>query len=296
MQALYDVPAPAKLNLFLHITGRRDDGYHLLQSVFMLIDWCDSLHFSLRSDGAISREDLADALPPDDLTVRAARALQQASGCALGAHIGVHKRIPAQAGMGGGSSDAASTLLALNRLWKLNFTRAQLQRIALPLGADVPFFLCGHNAWVEGIGESITPLTGPQALPPARFVVIKPRAGLDTGKIFSAPDLKRDSNTATILGFAANNSGDVYDFGRNDLQGVAQALCPDVKNAIDWLQARGLHGRMTGSGSAVFAPMPHTVDLSGAPAEWQIKVCENLKAHPLAGWAEDGKVSVGSSC
>ncbi|HMZ86389.1 MAG TPA: 4-(cytidine 5'-diphospho)-2-C-methyl-D-erythritol kinase, partial [Giesbergeria sp.] len=139
MLSLYDVPAPAKLNLFLHITGRRDDGYHLLQSVFMLIDWCDTLHFSLRRDGQLTREDLGPALPPDDLTLRAARALQQSTGCSLGAHIGVLKRVPAQAGMGGGSSDAATTLLALNRLWKLGLRTPQLQAIAVRLGADVPF-------------------------------------------------------------------------------------------------------------------------------------------------------------
>ena len=140
MKALYDVPAPAKLNLFLHITGRRADGYHLLQSVFMLIDWCDTLHFERRAGGALSREDLGPALPEMDLVLRAAHALQAATGCAEGAHIGIMKRIPAQAGMGGGSSDAASTLLALNRLWGLNLSRQALQKIGLALGADVPFF------------------------------------------------------------------------------------------------------------------------------------------------------------
>jgi len=148
MQALYDVAAPAKLNLFLHITGRRPDGYHLLQSAFMLIDWCDTLHFELRTDGQLSREDLSTPLPPDDLVLRAARALQTATGTCMGAHIGVYKEIPAQAGMGGGSSDAASCLLALNRLWKLGLTTSQLQTIALPLGADVPF--CG---WSQRMGR-----------------------------------------------------------------------------------------------------------------------------------------------
>lgn len=150
MRSLHDVPAPAKLNLFLHITGRRDDGYHLLQSVFMLLDWHDTLHFDKRGDGNVSREDLSGMpLPADDLIMRAARALQQATGCSQGVHIGVEKRLPAQAGMGGGSSDAASTLMALNRLWQLNLTRRELQRIGLGLGADVPFFLCGSSAWVE---------------------------------------------------------------------------------------------------------------------------------------------------
>jgi len=153
MKSLYDISAPAKLNLFLHVTGRRSDGYHLLQSVFMLIDWCDTLHFDLRADGRISREDLGPPLPVDDLVVRAARALQAASNSPLGAHIGIEKHIPAQAGMGGGSSDAASTLLALNRLWKLNLSLEKLIKIGLQLGADVPFFLNGRNAWVEGIGE-----------------------------------------------------------------------------------------------------------------------------------------------
>ena len=146
MQSLYDISAPAKLNLFLHITGRRADGYHLLQSAFMLIDWCDTLHFHIRRDGKITREDLTWALPQDDLVTRAARELQQFSQCPLGAHIGVAKSIPAQAGMGGGSSDAASTLLALNRLWKLDLPLETLARLGLALGADVPFFLGGHNA------------------------------------------------------------------------------------------------------------------------------------------------------
>ncbi|CAN7257213.1 4-(cytidine 5'-diphospho)-2-C-methyl-D-erythritol kinase [Acidovorax sp. LjRoot129] len=284
MQALYDVPAPAKLNLFLHITGRRDDGYHLLQSVFMLIDWCDTLHFELRSATTdITREDLGPALPDVDLTIRAARALQSATGCTQGAHITVDKSIPAQAGMGGGSSDAATTLLALNRLWGLRLPRSALEAIGLTLGADVPFFLRGCNAWVEGIGETITPLERAHQVPPARFAVVKPAAGLETKLIFSSSSLKRDSDSATILGFAAAH----FDFGQNDLQPVAQALCPEVTEALDWLRSRGLQGRMTGSGSAVFAQMSHAVDLNGAPQGWQVRACENLMIHPLAGWASD---------
>lgn len=281
MHSLYDVPAPAKLNLFLHITGRRADGYHLLQSVFMLIDWCDTLHFERRPGGQITREDLGAQLPALDLSVRAAQALQQATGCPQGAHIGVLKSIPAEAGMGGGSSDAATTLLALNRLWGLDLPVRDLARIGLTLGADIPFFLCGHNAWVEGIGETITPLEKAHQLPPARFAVVKPAAGLETKTIFSSPSLKRDSDSATILGFAAEH----FDFGRNDLQPVAQALCPEVTQAIDWLKMHGLQGRMTGSGSAVFAQITHAIDLGTAPKGWQVRVCENLMAHPLAGWA-----------
>ena len=283
MQALYDVPAPAKLNLFLHITGRRADGYHLLQSVFMLVDWCDTLHFERRADGSISREDLGTPLPEMDLTLRAAHALKAATGCTLGAHIGVLKRIPAQAGMGGGSSDAATALLALNRLWGLGLSRRTLETIGLQLGADIPFFLRGNNAWVEGIGETITPLEKAHQLPQARFAIVKPAAGLETKLIFSSPNLKRDSDSATILGFAAEH----FDFGRNDLQPVAQALCPQVTQAIEWLKDRGLQARMTGSGSAVFAQMSHEVDLNNAPEGWQVKACENLMIHPLAGWASD---------
>ncbi|TXH88208.1 MAG: 4-(cytidine 5'-diphospho)-2-C-methyl-D-erythritol kinase [Rhodoferax sp.] len=287
MNALYDVPAPAKLNLFLHITGQRADGYHLLQSAFMLIDWCDSLDFVPRNDGQIHREDLTMALPADDLVVRAARLLQAHTGCTLGADIRIRKSIPAQAGMGGGSSDAASTLLALNRLWKLNLSQDTLAQLGLSLGADVPFFVRGHNAWVEGIGEQITPLE----LPAGRFVVVKPPTGLETRLIFSDPALKRDTEAATIYGFAANTFG----FGRNDLQAVAQRLCPDVDHAIAWLNSKGLQARMTGSGSAVFAHLPHEVDLSDAPDAFQVKVCSNVGVHPLAGWASSNGLSVGSA-
>jgi 4-diphosphocytidyl-2-C-methyl-D-erythritol kinase len=276
MQALYDIPAPAKLNLFLHVTGRRADGYHLLQSVFLLIDWCDQLHFEVRHDGALSREDLTWPLPEDDLVLRAARALQQATGCTLGAHIGVAKSVPAQAGMGGGSSDAASTLLALNRLWNLRLPRAALARIGLALGADVPFFLGGDNAWIEGVGEQITPI----AVAPTRFLVAKPQAGLDTSLIFSDPGLKRDTDLAIISGFAANP----YGFGHNDLQPVAQKLCPDIVQTIEWLASKGLKARMTGSGSAVFAQLPHAIDTQDAPQGVLVNECSSLEWHPLKGW------------
>ena len=278
MQALYDIAAPAKLNLFLHITGRRADGYHLLESVFMLIDWCDTLHFHLRAEGQVSREDLGVALPPEDLVLRAARALQEATGTRAGAHIGIEKRIPAQAGMGGGSSDAASTLLALNRLWALGLSGDTLQQIGLRLGADVPFFLGGHNAWVEGIGEKMRPIE----LPQGEFVVVKPPQGLDTRLIFSHPDLKRDSEPAILSGFVA----DPFGFGQNNLQGVAQLLCPGVSEALAWLDSLGLNGRMTGSGSAVFAPLAHRIDLPNAPNGFEARVCSNLEAHPLVGWAD----------
>ena len=292
MKALYDILAPAKLNLFLHITGRRADGYHLLQSAFMLIDWCDTLHFEIRSDGHISREDLNVPLPENDLIVRAATALRLAGNTGLGAHIGVHKNIPSQAGMGGGSSDAASTLLALNRLWNLNLPPSALNAIGLKLGADVPFFLQGHNAWVEGIGEKIAPIQ----LPPARFLVAKPYQGVETAQIFSHPDLKRGTETAIISGFAEHP----FQFGRNDLQSVAQTVCQGITDTLKWMESLDfdgrvksrISGRMTGSGSAVFAVLPDgnqpLVDSIGVPEKTVVRLCHNLEHHPLLGWAESG--------
>ena len=299
MLAIYDVPAPAKLNLFLHITGRRPDGYHLIESVFMLIDWCDTLHFETRRDGHITRSDLLDttdvfsngdgsaSLPPEDLTIRAAKALQKATGTSLGVHISLLKRIPAQAGMGGGSSDAASCLLALQRLWGVSMPRATLLEIALSLGADVPFFLSGGNAWVQGIGEQ----TSPVSLPTASFLVVKPDAGLSTAVIFDAPLLKRDSETATLQGFAVNKKCQdetIFSFGRNDLQPVAQNLCPPINQSLDWFKANQFEGRMTGSGSAVFAHVPHQTEIPAIDivlmGNWKIRICSNLETHPLAGW------------
>ncbi|MBU6224996.1 MAG: 4-(cytidine 5'-diphospho)-2-C-methyl-D-erythritol kinase [Burkholderiales bacterium] len=278
MQSLHNVLAPAKLNLFLHITGRRADGYHLLQSVFMLIDWCDVLHFDIQLNGAIERIDLLTSLPADDLILRAARALQLASKTSLGAQIRIEKHIPAQAGMGGGSSDAASTLLALNKLWGLNWPLSRLLPIGLTLGADVPFFLHGINAWVEGIGEKISPVL----VPPRRFVVVKPNAGLDTARIFSHQALERSTKTATISDFAAQP----YDFGRNDLQPVAQALCPEVETALQWLHSLGLKPRMTGSGSAVFAQLPEHIEVDNPPQHWRVQICRNMAFHPLREWID----------
>ena len=285
MKALYDLQAPAKLNAFLHVLGRRSDGYHLLQSVFMLIDWCDTLHLQVRTDGLISRsEEGCEPLPADDLCVRAARALQQATGCPLGVHIHLIKRIASQAGMGGGSSDAATCLLGLMRLWDVRPARERLQALALQLGADVPFFLLGRNAWVEGIGEQLQPIE----LPDARFLVIKPPAGLSTPAIFASPELKRDSKAATISGFAALGPDQIFGFGRNDLQPVAQKLQPEIGLGLQWLSDQGLTGRMTGSGSALFAHLPagRFADTGpGKPADgWTVRVCNMLHMHPLADW------------
>ncbi|MBS7807844.1 4-(cytidine 5'-diphospho)-2-C-methyl-D-erythritol kinase [Variovorax sp. PCZ-1] len=289
MKELRNLPAPAKLNLFLHITGRRADGYHLIESVFQLIDWQDTIHLELREDGQISREDLLPSagasLPPDDLCTRAARALQSATGCQWGAHIQLEKRIPAQAGMGGGSSDAATCLLGLNRLWNLGLPLARLEQIGLTLGADVPFFLRGRNAWVSGIGEKIEPLPDGMLHPDQHFLVIKPENGLPTPAIFSHPALKRDTAHAIILVFAVNP----YDFGCNDLQTVGELIEPQVNQALAILEKQGLKPRMTGSGSAVFAPCPvgFQPDTSVIPPSWQQRVCKTLSIHPVMKLLED---------
>jgi len=262
------------------VVGRRADGYHLLQSVFVLLDWHDTLHAELRVDGGLSREDLGAQLPADDLVLRAARALQQATGSTAGAHLVVDKRLPVQAGLGGGSSDAATCLLALNRLWGTRLSLAELERIGLALGADVPFFLRGRAAWVEGIGEHLRPV----AVPPSRFAVVKPLLGLETPAIFRDPQLRRDSEPAILSGFAANP----LQFGRNDLQPVAQRLCPQVGEALSWLASQGLQGRMTGSGSAVFAPLAPGQPLPAKPPHWDgwtVRECSSMEVHPLVGWA-----------
>ena len=305
MQAIYDVPAPAKLNLFLHVVGKRADGYHLLQSIFALIDWADTLHFERRGDGQLARHDSGDALPPEDLCLRAARALQTASGCTQGADIHIEKRLPAGAGMGGGSSDAASTLLALNRLWGLNWPLSKLLPLGLSLGADVPFFLGGNHAFVEGIGEILHPIS----LPEQHFAVLKPAASIATKEIFSSPLLARSNSVAIVAGFPAHNSGgdELKDltayldgFGRNDLQKPAEAVCPEVVQALARLESQFGNSRMTGSGSAVFSrlPLKEPADVDGndgiagaflkdLPSGWLGKICRSLDVHPLRGWAAD---------
>jgi 4-diphosphocytidyl-2-C-methyl-D-erythritol kinase len=286
LKALFDVPAPAKLNLFLHVVGRREDGYHLLQSVFVLLDWCDRLHFELRGDGRLARHDLGPTLPADDLCLRAARLLQRQSGCALGADISLDKQLPWGAGLGGGSSDAASTLLALNRLWRLHWPRERLLALGATLGADLPFFIGGDNAFVEGVGDRLTPLT----LPPQRFAVVKPAAAIATADIFSSPELVRDSAVILTGSFASAGFSDGY--GRNDLQPVAEAHCPEVRAVAEWLESQFGNSRMTGSGSAVFARVG-TEDSSLAawpaqslPGTWLARMCRSLDHHPLRAWAD----------
>ncbi len=285
LRSLPDVAAPAKLNLFLHVVGRRADGYHLLQSVFVLIDWCDTLHFERRADGRLARHDLGAALPDDDLCLRAARLLQAESGTRLGADISIDKHVPWGAGMGGGSSDAASTLLALNRLWGLNLPRERLAALGLKLGADVPFFIGGHNAFVEGIGERLTPLPVPRAW----FAVVKPPAAIATSAIFGSPLLVRNTEAVILAGFLADTAGG---FGRNDLQAPAEAHCAEVGVAREILQRRFGNARMTGSGSAVFARAGTGAEPTAAmpadlPPGWVGRMCRSLEQHPLVGWAPD---------
>lgn len=295
MRSLLDIPAPAKINLFLHITGRRADGYHLMQSVFVLLDLCDTLHIETRADGRISRADIgsstqgSDPLPDNDLCVRAARLLQATTGCTQGAHIQLEKRIPTQAGLGGGSSDAASTLLALNKLWRTRLSRQELTAIGLQLGADVPFFLLGDNAWVEGIGEQLTAID----YPPTPFMLLKPPVGLSTIQIFKDPNLKRDTKPATIADFLAAPKR----FGQNDLQDAAVAYQAssasgnEIGQALEVMQNQFGNSRMTGSGSTVFSwvppeqasHLPHIQpgNLGLNDALWIGRACRGLPQHPL---------------
>lgn len=269
--------APAKLNLFLHITGRRADGYHLLQTVFRFIDFADTLHFTLREDAEVRHLNPLPGVPAEsDLTVRAARLLQQETGCSLGVEIEIDKRLPMGGGLGGGSSDAATTLLALNRLWRLGLTRQQLQQIGLQLGADVPVFVFGQNAFAEGVGEALVPIV----LPNAWYVVLMPQVEVPTAKIFAAEALTRDTLPIRMAAFP-----DVLT--RNDLQPVVCEMFPQVKQAIDWLALYG-DAKMTGSGACVFAGFnsQHEAQsvLESAPAEFKGVVARSLDQHPMLAW------------
>jgi 4-diphosphocytidyl-2-C-methyl-D-erythritol kinase len=296
LRSIFDVVAPAKLNLFLHVVGRRPDGYHLLQSLFVLVDWCDTLHFELRTDGRLARHDLGEALPAEDLCLRAARLLQAESGTATGADISIAKHLPSGAGMGGGSSDAASTLLALNRLWALNWPRSRLMALGLRLGADVPFFIGGRNAFVEGIGEVLTPVE----MRAQWLAVVKPPAGIATAALFASPLLVPGKDPAILESFAAiaklveaqNVELGMPGWGRNDLQPAAEAECAQVVQAASVLHQRFGNSRMTGSGSAVFARAgtgfePSAVMPSELAPGWIGRMCRSLGEHPLVGWAAD---------
>jgi 4-diphosphocytidyl-2-C-methyl-D-erythritol kinase len=238
-------PAPAKLNLFLHILGRRPDGYHELQTCFQFVDLCDEISFEIPADGRIRRITPMAAVAEDaDLCVRAARLLQAAAGCRWGADISVLKRIPMGGGLGGGSSDAATCLVALNRLWKLHWSVDDLAALGLKLGADVPVFIRGRAAWAEGIGERLTPLYPPLAPPEANYLILKANIEVSTAEVFQDLELTRNSAPITIHGFLASG-------GRNDCLGVVRRRYPEVARALDWLSNFG-SARLTGTGACVF--------------------------------------------
>ena len=286
-------PAPAKLNLFLHVVGRRADGYHLLQTLFRLVDHGDALRFSLRADGDVRLiTPLPGVAPESDLTVRAARLLQRETGCRQGVEIAVDKRLPLGGGLGGGSSDAATVLLALNHLWQLGLPRSRLQQIGLTLGADVPFFVGGRPAFVGGIGEQLHPLPD-GTLSSQVFAVVKPAPAITTAAIFGSPLLVRDTEPVIVMSFLADTQLSVKlgsGYGRNDLQPPAEAHCPEVTQVARWLETRFGNSRMSGSGSAVFARLgtatsPMATVWPDLPAGWVGRMCRSLDQHPLADWA-----------
>jgi 4-diphosphocytidyl-2-C-methyl-D-erythritol kinase len=281
--SLINCPAPAKLNLFLHVTGRRDDGYHLLQTAFQLIDHGDTLHFSVRDDAQIIRTTEVEGVPAEsDLIVRAAKLLQAETvkrhpGKVCGADIAIDKILPMGGGLGGGSSDAATTLMALNHLWESGLNRAELMALGLQLGADVPFFIFGQNAFAEGVGEQLQAISTPEQW----FVVIEPGVQVPTAQIFSTKELTRDTKVVRITDFP---DAQINVFGKNDLQVVACKLFPPVAEAVAWLSKFG-EARMTGSGACVFCAFAqeHQADdvLKSVPAQWKGWKAKALQHHPL---------------
>ena len=273
-----EYPAPAKLNLFLHVVGRRADGYHLLQSVFTLIDRADRLRFRVRSDGLVARvNDVAGVPAEEDLTVRAALLLREASGTPLGADIEIEKHIPLGAGLGGGSSDAATTLIVLDRLWGTGFGPEALAELASGLGADVPFFLHGGAAWAEGTGDELRAIE----LPPRWYVVLTPPVQVPTREVFAAPELTRDTEPLKMEDFSGRGGGVRF---RNDLESVVTRRYPVVGSHLEWLAARG-QARMTGSGACVFAPYESREAaqrvLDELPAGMTGFIAQGLERHPL---------------
>ena len=288
LTSLHGCPAPAKLNLFLHVTGRRPDGYHLLQSVFQLIDHSDTLDFDLRGDERIVRVNEVPGVPEEqDLIVRALRALQaevqrRHGSLPPGIDVRVDKCLPMGGGLGGGSSDAATALMAANYLWQAGLTDAELMAIGLPLGADIPFFLFGETAFAEGVGEALQAVPGPDCW----YVVIEPGVSVPTAAIFTAPDLTRNTKAVTVadfLGHKAGSQGSIG-FGKNDLQDVATRLFPPVAEAVEWLSGHGA-ARMTGSGACVFSAFSSEQEaeqvLSQVPAKWKAWKARSLTKHPM---------------
>jgi 4-diphosphocytidyl-2-C-methyl-D-erythritol kinase len=278
MSAAPPWPAPAKLNLFLHILGRRPDGYHELQTCFQFVDLCDEISLEARDDGRIRRvAAIADVAEDADLCVRAARALQSAAGCALGADISVLKRIPMGGGLGGGSSDAATCLVALNHLWQLRWPIDELAALGLKLGADVPVFVRGRAAWAEGIGERLTPLYPPDAPSETNYLILKPNIGVSTAEVFQDIELTRNSAPITIHGFLASG-------GRNDCLSVVRRRYPEVARALDWLSGFG-PARLTGTGACVFLacemPARGREILRELPPGWNGFLVRGLNDSPL---------------
>jgi 4-diphosphocytidyl-2-C-methyl-D-erythritol kinase len=271
-------PAPAKLNLFLHILGRRPDGYHELQTCFQFIDLCDEITIEVRPDGLIRRAVEIPGLPAEaDLCIRAANALQAATGSRLGADISLAKSIPVGGGLGGGSSDAATCLLALNHLWGIHWPKEKLAALGLKLGADVPIFVHGRVAWAEGVGERLTPLYPPLAPPEANYLILKPNVFVSTAAVFQDPELTRNSAPITIHGFLASG-------GRNDCLGVVRRRYPEVAHALDWLSVFG-SARLTGTGACVFLAC-ETMDLAQeimrkVPPEFEGFLARGLNDSPL---------------
>jgi 4-diphosphocytidyl-2-C-methyl-D-erythritol kinase len=267
-------PAPAKLNLFLHVTGRRPDGYHQLQTLFQLIDLCDSIDIQVTDEGRIERPlGPANVRPEDDLTLRAAQALQSATGTRRGAILKVHKRIPQGGGLGGGSSDAATVLLALNHLWDTRLSLHELGALGAVLGADVPVFVQGFSAWGEGVGERLTPVQ----VPPRWYVVIYPGVGISTREVFQSPELTRNSPLITIRAFFESG-------GRNDCESVVRACSVEVAEALEWLGSSH-PSRLTGTGSCVFAALGTFVEAqqlaARVPDRWTSFVARGLDVSPV---------------
>ncbi len=267
-------PAPAKLNLFLHVLGRRDDGYHRLQTVFQFLDYGDNIHFAVRDDGLIRRAGFIAGIPEEhDLTVRAARLLQTASGSRRGADIALDKRLPTGGGLGGGSSDAATVLVALNQLWGLGISAPELAALALELGADVPVFVAGHAAWAEGVGEQLSPVT----LPEPWFLVVCPAVTVSTADVFSASELTRNTRPITISDFLAGQA-------HNDCEPLVRRRYPAVDTALDWLSGHG-NARMTGTGACIFAAFDTAAKAQtvrrALPTGWKAFVARGCNRSPL---------------
>jgi 4-diphosphocytidyl-2-C-methyl-D-erythritol kinase len=293
-------PAPAKLNLFLHVIGRRPDGYHLLQTLFRFLDFGDTLTFAVREDAAVRHlNPIPGVVPEQDLCVRAARLLQAETGTQLGVDIGVAKHIPMGGGLGGGSSDAATTLVALNRLWRLGLSRARLQALGLKLGADVPVFVFGRSAFAEGIGEELQPVVG---LPETWYLVLVPPVAVPTAAVFSDPELTRNSDPIKILGFSAGvDRAIAYEalclaakelsgggVGRNDLEAVVCRKYPAVQAHLHWLREQA-PAAMSGSGACVFAAFDEESAArrayQGLPQGMRGFVARGIDRHPLYDWA-----------